>query len=158
MIRPAWPTDVPAMTALLNEIITMGGTTAHQEPFSPEEFRSHYLDGPDALCCHVAQVAGQVLGFQALGTYPALPLGWLDIGTFVCIAARGAGVGAALFAATKAAALAKGQVINATIRADNAAGLAYYSAMGFQDYALDPAYRLKDGRMVGRVSKRYDLV
>ncbi len=158
MIRPALPDDVPQMTALLNEIIAIGGTTAHQEPFSADDFRSHYLDGPDALCCHVARAEGRVLGFQALGTYPALPAGWLDIGTFVGLTARGAGVGAALFAATKAAAVAKGKVINATIRADNPVGLGYYSAMGFQDYALDPAYSLNDGRIVGRVSKRYDLV
>ena len=158
MIRPALPEDVSVMAALLNEIIALGGTTAYQEPFSAEDFRTHYLDGPDTFCCHVALAEGRVLGFQALGMYPALPAGWLDIGTFVGIASRGAGVGAALFAATKAVAMAKCQVINATIRADNVAGLGFYSAMGFQDYALDTAFSLKEGRTVGRVSKRYDLV
>jgi GNAT superfamily N-acetyltransferase len=158
MIRPAWPTDVPAMTALLNEIIAAGGTTAHQEPFSEDDFRDEYFDGPNAVCCHLAEVEGRVLGFQALGAYPLLPEGWLDIGTFVSASARGVGVGAALFSATKGAAQGKCKVINATIRADNGLGLAFYSRIGFEDYANDLDFALKDGRKVGRVSKRYTLV
>jgi len=158
MIRPALPADVPAMTTLLNEIIAFGGTTAHEEPFLHQGFRTHYLDGPDAFCCHLAQIGGQVLGFQVLGIYPFLPAGWLDIGTFVAAAARGTGVGAALFGVTKAAAQGRCRVINATIRADNAAGLGFYNRIGFQDYALDSEYCLKDGRKVGRVSKRCELV
>ena len=146
------------MTALLNEIIAAGGTTAHQEPFSEDDFRDEYFDGPNAVCCHLTEVAGRVLGFQALGTYPLLPEGWLDIGTFVSASARGVGVGAALFSATKEAAQGKCKVINATIRADNGLGLAFYSRIGFEDYANDLDFALKDGRKVGRVSKRYTLV
>lgn len=158
MIRPALPADVAAMTALLNEIIAFGGTTVHQRPFSEGDFRVEYFDGPNAVCCHLAETEGQVLGFQALGAYPLLPADWLDIGTFVSASARGAGVGAALFAATKEVAKAKCKVINATIRADNGLGLAFYSRIGFEDYAMDPDFALKDGCKVGRVSKRYSLV
>jgi GNAT superfamily N-acetyltransferase len=100
-----------------------------------------------------------VLGFQALGFYPVLPGGWLDIGTFVNAQARGTGAGAALFEATKAVARARGcQVINASIRADNALGLGFYTRLGFVDYDFDPDFALKNGQRVGRVSKRYDLV
>ena len=100
----------------------------------------------------------EFLGFQALGAHALLPKGWLDIGTFVSATARGAGVGAALFAATKTMAKGKCKVINATIRADNAMGLAFYNRIGFVDYAVDPEFALNDGRKVGRVSKRYALV
>ena len=158
MIRPALPCDAPALTALLNAIIAIGGTTAHQNAFSDEVFCEEYIAGPNVVCCHLAIDAGQVLGFQALGAHALLPKGWLDIGTFVSATARGAGVGAALFAATKTMAKGKCKVINATIRADNAMGLAFYNRIGFVDYAVDPEFALNDGRKVGRVSKRYALV
>ncbi|WP_420810234.1 GNAT family N-acetyltransferase [Ensifer aridi] len=68
------------------------------------------------------------------------------------------GAGTALFAATKAYARDAGFLaINATIRADNIGGLAYYSKMGFVDYKVDKAVPLKDGRPVDRISKRYLL-
>lgn len=45
------------------------------------------------------------------------------------------GVGSALFPATRAAAEELGlEFINATIRADNVGGLAYYAKLGFQLY------------------------
>ena len=156
------PQDAPVLADLLNEIIAIGGTTAHEAPFSPMAFAGHYLTGPDAVCCHAAFDGTRALGFQVLATDPSLPPGWLDIGICVRPAARGTGAGTALFAATLAATLAtargKAGVINATIRADNAMGLRYYTRTGFQDYATDPAFSLQDGRVVGRVSKRYDLV
>lgn len=43
--------------------------------------------------------------------------------------------------------------LNATIRAGNETGLAYYASCGFEDYRIDRAMPLKDGRPVGRVSK-----
>ena len=159
MIRAAMPADLPAMTAVLNEIIATGGTTAHQTEFTETGFRAHYLDGQDAVCCHLAEADGRVVGFQVLGFYPALPEGWLDIGTFVSASFRGTGAGAALFAGTKAVAQDRGcGVINATIRADNLPGIGFYTRLGFKDYASDAEFALKDGRRVGRISKRYDLV
>ncbi|MBP1887174.1 ribosomal protein S18 acetylase RimI-like enzyme [Ensifer mexicanus] len=68
------------------------------------------------------------------------------------------GAGTALFAAAKAHAREAGlEAINATIRADNAGGLAYYAKMGFIDYKVEKAVPLKDGQPVDRISKRYLL-
>jgi RimJ/RimL family protein N-acetyltransferase len=157
-VRPATPGDAPVLTALLNAIIALGGTTAHQTPFTIGDFADHYLAGPDALACHVAQSGPMIVGFQVLGLEPHLPEGWADIGTFVAEAARGTGAAAMLFRASRAAAARQGiRVINATIRADNAGGLRYYDKMGFADYATDPDWSLDDGTRVGRVSKRFDL-
>jgi L-amino acid N-acyltransferase YncA len=160
MIREAHQKDVPAMVALLNRIIAKGGTTAHEVPYSEDKFARTYLTDEGAIACFVADAAdGGLLGFQVLGYWPGLPEGWVDIGTFVAEEARGTGTGAALFAATRALATARGDVaINATIRADNHLGLAYYDKCGFLDYATDPDYRLSDGTRVGRISKRFDLV
>ncbi|MGV8985664.1 MAG: GNAT family N-acetyltransferase [Cypionkella sp.] len=157
IVRRAQDFDAPALAEVLNEIIMIGGTTAHEIPFTAQAFLTHYIDGPDAIFCHMAE-ADRPMGFQVLGIHPALPASWLDIGTFVRPAARGNGTGAALFKATKAEARAQGcKVINATIRADNVPGLAYYTKLGFVDYASEPDYCLSDGRRVGRLSKRFDL-
>lgn len=158
IIRPAQPADAAAMTALLNKIISIGGTTAHQHEKTQADVRADYIDGPEALICHVAESAGQVVGFQAVGVWPGLPQGWGDIGTFVAPGLQARGTGQALFAATCAAARARGLVaLNATIRADNRPGLAFYARAGFVDYAEDVGWALEDGRVVGRVSRRFDL-
>jgi GNAT superfamily N-acetyltransferase len=127
-------------------------------PVREEELAEDYVTGPGAIAAHVAVAGGAIIGFQVLSRNPELPAGWADIGTYVSAGARGTGAGAALFAATRAAAARAGvAAINATIRADNRLGLGYYGRMGFSDYAADPDWRLDDGRRVGRVSKRFGI-
>lgn len=159
IIRKATPADAPAMTELQNAIIALGGTTAYQQPRDVDELREDYITAPEALCCHVAlDEDGTLLGFQAVGRWPGLPEGWADIGTFVTPDRQRSGAGAALFEATVAALRAIGvTTLNATIRADNRPGLGYYARRGFTDYASDPDWALDDGRVVGRVSRRFDL-
>ncbi|WP_151718860.1 GNAT family N-acetyltransferase [Gemmobacter serpentinus] len=157
IVRPATLADVPAMTALLNRIIAIGGTTAHEQPFSEASVHHHYVEGPALICGFVAEADG-LLGFQAVGVNPDLPAGWGDIGTFVDTDRQRSGAGAALFAATCAASRAAGLIaLNATIRADNIPGLGFYGRRGFVDYAHDPDYALKSGQVVGRISRRFDL-
>lgn len=158
-VRPATPGDVPELCSFLNEIIRIGGTTANETPFTPESFTAHYLAGPGFVSCFVAEdTDGRPCAFQALERYDALPEGWADIGTFSRPDAKVRGAGTALFAATKDNARALGlTAINATIRADNVGGLAYYGKMGFVEYKVDKAVPLKSGRLVDRVSKRYLL-
>ncbi len=68
------------------------------------------------------------------------------------------GVGRALFPATRAAAEELGlEFINATIRADNVSGLAYYSKMGFEPYDRLVQVPLLDGTPVDRIKKRFKL-
>jgi GNAT superfamily N-acetyltransferase len=157
-VRVAGLADVPGLLAIQNEIIRIGGTTAHETPMTPERFIALYLTEPAAICCHLAEDAAGVIGFQVLGFYPGLPEGWADIGTFVAPDRQRTGAGVALFTATVAVARTRGiGVINATIRADNVPGLGYYARRGFVDYAVDADFTLKDGTKVGRVSRRFDL-
>jgi L-amino acid N-acyltransferase YncA len=158
-IRPAMLADVPELTLLINRIIAVGGTTAHETPFDESRFVEKYISNPKAISCHVAEDAsGRLIGYQVLGRSDQFPPDWAEVGTFVDPAAQRSGAGAALFAATLAVARAAHVVtIDATIRADNAPGRGYYTKRGFRDYATDPEYRLKDGTRVGRVSKRFDL-
>lgn len=87
-----------------------------------------------------------------------LPEGWATIGTFARVGLTQRGVGRALFAETLKAARAAGiKVIDATIRADNAGGLAFYARQGFVDYDRLIGVPLNDGTPVDRVRKRFEV-
>lgn len=153
-IREARPGDAAGMTELINAVIAVGGTTAHQTPKSEARVLHDYIAGPDVLCAFVGEEAGVILGWQSVGLWQ----GEADIGTFVRPGVQAKGIGSALFAATRSALQAKGvQRVMAVIRADNTAGLAYYGRMGFRDTARDPDWALSDGRVVGRVIRHLVL-
>lgn len=157
-IRPVSRDDAAELADLLNAIIARGGTTALETPFTPDTLDRKYLTGPTVLCCFVAQADGQLLGFQTLGRQSFLPPDIGDIGTFTRVGITQRGTGTALFAATCARARQLGLIgINATIRSDNAGGLAFYSRIGFIDHEVVPAVPLKDGTPVDRIRKRYTL-
>ena len=159
-MRDAAPGDAAELADLLNAVIARGGTTALEDPFTPERLADAYLTGPAVLCCFVAvdRDTGRLEGFQTLGRYPGLPDDVGDIGTFARIDGKQRGVGSALFAATRERARHLGlTAINATIRADNAGGLAFYGKMGFADHSVTPAAPLKDGRPVDRINRRFRL-
>ena len=160
--RPAVPADAAQMTELLNEIITIGGTTAHQRPFDTDRTLHHYIQPEHHLSTIVAELDGATVGFQMLvwpdPDFGQMPDHWGFIGSFVKVGITGQGIGRALFTATCAAAHAAGcRHIDATIRADNASGLRFYTAMGFTDYDIIRAAPLRDGRLVDRIRKRFDL-
>ncbi|MFC0589857.1 GNAT family N-acetyltransferase [Novosphingobium aquiterrae] len=158
-VRPVTSADAPALADLLNAVIRAGGTTALQAEFAPEALDAAYLTGPKVHCCHVAvDEGGELAGFQTLGRYPGLPEDIGDIGTFVRVDGKQRGVGSALFPVTVARARALGHsAINATIRADNAGGLAFYSKQGFIDHGVSSGVPLADGTPVDRVHKRFAL-
>ena len=157
--RRATPADAPQMITLLNDIIAIGGSTAHETPFDVDRMRHHYIAAVDTIACHVVEDGDKILGFQFLGRQDEpMPDGWAIIASFVAPDAAGKGVGQHLFPATRQAAIEAGvTVIDATIRADNVAGLRYYSGLGFADYDRLQDVPLKDGTLVDRVRKRFDL-
>ncbi len=68
------------------------------------------------------------------------------------------GVGSALFARTREAASKLGfTAINASIRVENAGGLAYYSRVGFETYLVEAGDPQAQHRVFNRVHKRFDL-
>lgn len=162
IIRPATMSDAPEMMSLLNQIISTGGTTAHQTPFNEARMRDEYITPDHNIACQVAEMDGGVVGFQSLvgpdANMKPTRDGWSFIATFVASNATGKGVGQHLFAATRAAANRAGiRYIDATIRADNVPGLRYYSGLGFVDYDRLVQVPLRDGTPVDRLRKRYDL-
>jgi L-amino acid N-acyltransferase YncA len=162
LIRPARAQDAPQMSALLNEIIAIGGTTAHQTPLNAEEMLHHYIAPDRHISTFVAEHDTQIVGFQML-VWPdpdigPMPEGWGFIGSFVKVGQTGLGIGKRLFEATRGAAKAAGcRHIDATIRADNTSGLSYYARLGFVDYDVIRDVPLRDGTLVDRCRKRIDV-
>lgn len=164
-VRPARPEDAPQMVDLLNRIIEIGGTTAHQTPMTVERMMDHYLAPKLLISCVVAVKGADLLGFQSLewsdhnpSDPHSRPADWAYIASFVKDGQQGKGIGSQLFKATSAAAKAKGvTAINATIRADNPSGLAFYGRMGFREEDRIVAVPLTDGTPVDRIRKTYHI-
>lgn len=142
-IRPATPQDAQGMSAILTALTAANLRAApDDETFALENYIIH----ADGIQCSLAvDDEGTILGLQSLrhatadNIYGVTP-GWGIIGTHIRPTAARQGVGKALFAATQEAARDAGLAkIDATIGENNAGGLAYYSAMGFE------TYRTKDG-------------
>ncbi|WP_148873823.1 GNAT family N-acetyltransferase [Serratia marcescens] len=157
-IRKATVQDADALTQLLNQVIEAGGTTAFETPLTPTEFNEWFISGDSALSCQVAEQDGLLVGFQSLSADEDLPPDTADIATFSRLTPKVKGVGSALFPATLAVAKSHGfKHINATIRADNVGGLAYYHKMGFRDYDRLPQVPLSDGTSIDRIKKRFSV-
>lgn len=144
------------MARLLNKIIATGGTTAMTEPVTADDIAT--WASADGAVWHVAEISGEIVGFQWIEPHDDLPPEATNIATFVQEGRHGLGIGSTLFAATERAARDMGQAwINANIRADNTGGLTYYQSRGFRDWHRVRGYRLQSGMVVDIVQKRYDL-
>ena len=155
IVRQAEVADAAGMAAVLNQIIAIGGTTAHQVAKAVPTVQADYVDGPTVLTSVVAVDQGRVIGWHSVGLWH----GHADIGTFVQPGIQARRIGAALFARTCDLAKAKCvRTIHAATRADNAPGLAYYARIGFVDAGSEPDFALADGRVVGRVFRRFEVV
>ena len=128
---------------------SQGKTVVMDAPF----ILGHYITHPARLSLAVAEREGRVVGFQVLkrawpdNPYDVAP-GWGIIGTHIAPEAQGAGLGRAFFEVTRAAAARAGiETIDATIGADNPAGLGYYRSLGFKGFA----------EVGGDLRHRYDL-
>ncbi len=154
--------DCGALAALLNRIIDIGGTTAYQTPFTEARFANEFLDSATRIACTLALFDGHPCGYQFLGrptkdAYPT-PEAWAFIASFVAPGMQGHGIGKALWSDTLLAARSAGvQAIDATIRADNVAGLRFYSGLGFTDWDVIRGKPLHDGTPVDRIRKVFRL-
>jgi L-amino acid N-acyltransferase YncA len=158
-IRRAGPMDTRAMADLLNAIIQRGGTTAMVEPVTSATLTDWMASGGAHAAWHIAEDdGGNLMGVQWIEPHHLLPPEACDVATYVRLGRDRLGIGARLFEATRAAAVALGyDWINATIRADNSGGLAYYQSRGFETWARDDNVRLGNGQIVSKMSKRYTL-
>ena len=141
-IRPAYPSDAPAMACLINDIIALGGTTAYRQAFDAEGIVNTFIAPNLGISCVVAVQGQDLVGFQTLEwcdpDWPGedhLPNDWSIIASFVSLNVHRGGIGKAMFSRTLAIAKEAGvTAIDATIRKENTLGQAYYGGIGFEDY------------------------
>jgi len=158
-IRRAGALDAGPMSELLNAIIEKGGTTAFTTPVTRDRMLGWMSGTAGRAAWHLAEDEdGACLGYQLIEPHRELPPEACDVATFVRMGKTGLGVGSALFEHSRAAAKSLGYAwINATIRADNSGGLAYYQSRGFETYAHHPDQHLENGLIVDKLSKRFNL-
>lgn len=158
-VRHGTALDLRSATSLLNDIISVGGTTAITNEVSKSDMETWLMSDPDRAAWHVAlDDNADVLGFQWIGPWPTLPSEACEIGTFVKMGQTGLGIGSRLFEATKSAAVDLGyDWINANIRSDNESGLTYYQSRGFRIYGHEESVKLPSGLVVDKTLKRFDL-
>lgn len=137
-VRQAVEEDADGLSGVLAPILRDCGSARRSDA---PHIVGHYINHPDRVSCAVGvDTAGRVLGFQSLKVAQAdnaydLPQGWGIIGTYVAADAAGHGLGRMLFEVTLQHAQTYGlRDIDATIGAKNAAGQAYYKAVGFEVY------------------------
>lgn len=147
------------MAELLNAIIRKGGTTAFTQDVTRDTLLGWFDKAPERSVWHLAENdEGTCLGFQSIEPHPDLPPEACDVATFVRLGQTGLGIGTKLFMHSTQAARAFGYAwINATIRADNTSGMAYYQSRGFEPYARHRNVTLANGLVVDRISTRFDL-
>ena len=158
-IRRAGALDAGPVADLINLIIAQGGTTAMTTALRREDIIDYMAEYPGRAAWHLAEDDdGLILGVQWIEPHDDLPQDAADIATFTRPGHTQMGIGSQLFRQTCHAAKQLGYTwINATIRADNAGGLAYYQSRGFEEYRMGRAIQLNDGTRVNKISKRYDL-
>lgn len=151
--------DTPDMAVILNEIIQSGGATAMVGTLTAQNMADIMASNAARSAWHVAMDAkDQLVGYQWITPSDDLPPTAADISTFVKIGQTQLGIGSKLFEATQAAAKDLGYAwISANIRADNEGGLIYYQSRGFEDYGQIKDYKMRDGQLVDKRLKRFDL-
>ena len=159
-IRPARIEDAQGVIDVLNPIIRAGGATAIETEYTLSAQRDFLSNIVPHAACRVAICVkfGDISGFQGYERHTALPDHVADIATFVRMNETGRNIGRRLSEATFRAAFEAGfSEMNATIRADNFAGLAFYTKIGFRDFSVMRAKPLLNGKRVDRISKRRPL-
>jgi len=153
-VRDMTQEDVPACVAIINHIIELGGSTAHEDLFDDKTFADHYLDEPEVS--NVVVQDERVVGFQAAFE---VETGVYSIGSFTDQKMPVSNAGAAVFAKTVTDCRALGGAsIIAKITSDNTGGLSYYTKMGFQSDTVWPDHFTREnGTTVDRIVKRFLL-
>lgn len=158
-LRAAAPADARAIAEMLSQVLASADTSSISGPVDAATIRSWMSVAPERSSWIVAEDDhGDILGLQWIEPGAGLTPEAANIATFVTHGRQQLGIGSALFRATEGAARALGYSwINATIRADNFGGLAYYQSRGFRTYGHEEDVEIAPGRCVDRLSARYDL-
>jgi len=153
VIRPARPTDAEAIAAIWNPIIDETTITFTTIEVTEGAVATLIARAP----VRVAEIGGAVSGFVTWAPFRPGP-GYADTlehSIYLAPAARGQGVGRRLMQACLAEAGALGgHSMIAGIGGENAGGLAFHRALGFETVARLPGVGRKFGRRLDLVLMR----
>ncbi|MBB5689377.1 N-acetyltransferase [Roseomonas alkaliterrae] len=149
-IRPATEADIPAITAIFNEVIATSTAIYADDPFTEEDRRAWFAQRRAAgYPVLVAEEDGEVLGLASFGEFRAWP-GFrhtVEHSVHVRDGARGRGIGTALVAALFEPARALGKhVMIAGVDAANAGSIRMHERLGFARGAVLREVGRKFGR------------
>ena len=157
IIRAAAERDAQAVTDLVNNLVRNTTVTFTSDPKTVEETVASIRERADAF--FVAEVDGAVVGFATLFPFRHGPgYGWTKEHSIVLApAARGRGVGRALMSMLEDAARSAGvHNLVAGVSAENTAGIAFHTAIGFEEVGRLPEVGRKFDRWLDlvRMQKR----
>ena len=155
MIRSATPADVPAILAFWNPLIETTAVGFSPTPHTVESLgamiAARQAEGRAFL---VAEIGGKVAGFASYDQFRK-GLGYarsMEHTIILSGTARGQGVGRALMAAIEEHARARGvHMMVAGVSAENPAGLAFHSALGYVEAGRIAEAGYKFGRFLDLV-------
>ncbi len=149
-IRPATEADIPAITAIFNEVIASSTAIYADDPFSEEDRRAWFSQRRAAAYpVLVAEDGAGVAGLASFGDFRPWP-GFrhtVEHSVHVRTDARGRGLGSALVSALFEPARALGKhVMIAGVDAANAGSIRMHERLGFARGAVLPEVGRKFGR------------
>jgi phosphinothricin acetyltransferase len=135
-VRPATASDLPALTAIYNEVIASSTAVYSDKPVDVADRRAWWAartaQGYPVL---VADAGDGVIGFSTFGDFRAWP-GYrfsVEHSVHVAVGQRGGGVGRALVEALFPIAVSLGKhVMLAGVDAENAASIRFHERLGFE--------------------------
>ena len=154
MIRPALEADLPAILAIYGPYILTSTATFEYEVPSLSAFTDRFRGITAQFPWLVWEEDGKVLGYaygSAPYTRPAYA--WCaESSVYLAPAARGRGIGTALYAALEEILRTQGyQVLYALVTQENAASLRFHEKLGFRQMVLFPDCGFKFGRWLGLI-------
>jgi len=152
MIRPVEERDISALTALYNYYIENTTFTLELEPLSKEAFGTRVKDISARFPYLVYEENGQILGYAYLNDFNVRG-GYrftADLSLYVELAARGQGIGKALYDEIEPKAKEMGlRNIISLITSENEASLAFHDRLGFERAARIDDIAHKFDRWIG---------
>jgi phosphinothricin acetyltransferase len=145
-MRPARPTDAPAIAAIYNEGIAEREATFETRPRAAADVAGWLEEGLPFLVAEDED--GALLGFARVSAYSdrCVYSGVGEHGVYVSSAARGRGVGRALLAALCEAAEREGYYkLTSRVFPTNAASRAVHRAAGFEEVGIQRRHGRLDG-------------
>ena len=154
MIRPALEADLPAILAIYGPYILTSTATFEYEVPSLSAFTDRFRGITAQFPWLVWEEDRKVLGYaygSAPYTRPAYA--WCaESSVYLAPAARGRGIGTALYAALEEILRTQGyQVLYALVTQENAASLRFHEKLGFRQMVLFPDCGFKFGRWLGLI-------